>query len=93
MVQHPLRVGWERNSHNVLVAQNTANGIGMYRIVIARGAKPVARAGAGKVIGLIQEPREGEITAARVFTVSRQQAGKWYTLGKNGRIEEVTDAV
>ena len=93
MVQHPLREGWERCSGSVLIAKDKADGREWDFIVIARGAAPMARAEEGKVIGLIQEPRKGEITAARVFTVSRQQAGKWYTIGRNGKIEEVTDAV
>ena len=93
MVQHPRRKGWECDHGSVLVARDKADGGGADFIVIARGAAPMARAGEGKVIGLIQEPREGEITAARVFTVSRQQAGKWYTLGRNGKIEEAADAV
>lgn len=92
MVQHPLREGWEQSHVGILVARNRAEGIGE-TITIARGKRPLARAGEGAVIGLILEPRKGEITAARVFTAARQQAGKWYTLGKNGKIEEVTDAV
>ena len=93
MVQHPLREGWKRCSGSVLIAKDKADGGEWDFIVIARGAAPMARARVGKMIGLIQEPRKGEITAARVFTVDRQQAGKWYTLGRNGKIEEVTDAV
>lgn len=91
MVQHPLREGWERSGSDVSVSQDKAQGYA--KINIARGRRPRARGQEGTVIGLIQEPRKGEITAARVFTVTRQQAGKWYTLGKNGKIEEVTDAV
>lgn len=93
MVQHPLRDGWEHDSYGVLAARDKADGMGRRRIVIARGKSPMARAEEGAVVGLLKEPRAGEVTAARVFTVTRQQAGKWHTLGKAGRIEEVTDAV
>lgn len=92
IVQHPLRDGWERCTGGVYITKDKADDRGADLIVISRAAEPMARAGEGKVIGLIQEPRPGEITAARVFTVTRQQAGKWYTLGKNGRIEEAADA-
>lgn len=93
MVRHPLRDGWECCSGGAHITRGRADGRGEDLIIISRAPEPVARAGEGRVIGLLQEPRPGEITAARVFTVSRQQAGKWYTIGRNGRIEEVTDAV
>ncbi len=91
MIQHPLRDGWERSGLDVIVSRNDVQGNA--KILIARGRRPRAKGQEGTVIGLIREPRKGEITAARVFTVTRQQAGKWYTLGKNGKIEEAADAV
>lgn len=90
MVQHPLRDGWERSGPDVTVSRDTAQGAA--KILIARGRRPRAMGQEGTVVGLLREPRKGEITAARVFTVTRQQAGRWYTLGKNGKIEEDTDA-
>lgn len=90
MVQHPLRDGWERCGPDATVSQDRAQGAA--KILIARGRRPRAMGQEGAVIGLLREPRKGEITAARVFTVTRQQAGKWYALGKNGKIEEDTDA-
>lgn len=92
IVNHPLRKKWEYSGSAVLVAKDEAGSNGK-AIAIARGPRPRARGQEGTVIGLIKEPRKGEITAARVFTITRQQAGKWYTLGKNGKIEEVADAV
>lgn len=90
MVQHPLRDGWERSGPDATVSRDRAQGAA--KILIARGRRPRAMGQEGAVIGLLREPRKGEITAARVFTVTRQQAGRWYTLGKNGKIEEDTDA-
>lgn len=87
MVNHPLRENWER-SGAVLVSRDEAD-CTREAIVIARGPQPLARGREGTVIGLLMEPTEGEIIAARVFTVTRQQAGKWYTLSPNGKIEEV----
>lgn len=92
MVNHPLRTGWEHSRGGILAARDKADGMGQL-IVIARGKHPLARGREGTVIGLIMEPAEGEIAAARVFTVTRQQAGKWYTITKNGKIEEVSDEV
>lgn len=92
MIQHPLRENWKR-SGDVTVAQDKAEAASGEKIIIARGSRPRAKGQEGTVIGLIREPQKGRITAARVFTVSRQQAGRWYTLGKNGRIEEATDEV
>ncbi len=92
MVKHPLREGWERSNKDVLAARDKANGTG-HKIAIARGPRPLAMGREGTTIGLILEPKKGEITAARVFTVSRQQAGRWYTVTDAGRIEEVPDAV
>lgn len=93
MVNHPRRCGWEHMGNGVLVAKDKASASLGETIVIARGPRPMGRGPEGTVIGLLLEPQEGEITAARVFTATRQQAGKWYTITKNGKIEEVSDAV
>ena len=87
MVSHPLRTGWEYSHGGVLAARNKADGMGQM-IAIARGKHPLVRGQEGTVIGLITEPARGEIAAARVFTVTRQQAGRWYTLSPDGKIEE-----
>lgn len=92
MVKHPLREGWERSNEDVLVARDKANGT-RRKIAIARGPRPLAMGKEGTIIGLILEPRKGEITAARVITVTRQQAGKWLTTTGTGEIEKVSDAV
>lgn len=92
MVNHPMRTGWEKSCMNAVVARDKADGMGRM-IAIARGKRPRARGREGTVIGLVMEPARGEIAAARLFTVTRQQTGKWYTLAQNGGIEEVADAV
>lgn len=93
MVKHPLRTGWEHSYGGILAAGDKADGTTGQMIAIARGTQPLARGQEGTVIGLILEPAEGEIAAARVFTATRKQAGKWYTLSQNGKIEEVSYAV
>lgn len=89
MIEHPMRGNWEKRGNGVLVQKEVAEGSGNDFIVIARGDFPEAKGREGQIIGLIKEQGTGEIIDAKLFIVSKEQDGKWFTVN-NRKIEEVS---
>lgn len=89
MVKHPLRQGWQQAGYRIRVQEDTAEAAGPDCIAIARGPRPQVRGPEGAVLGLILEPEPGCITAAKLFTADRQQAGGWWTVDENRNLIEV----
>ena len=89
MVKHPLRQGWQQAGYRIRVQEDTAEAAGQDCIAIARGPRPQVRGPEGAVLGLILEPEPGCITAAKLFTADRQQAGGWWTVDENRNLIEV----
>ena len=91
IVQHPMRDKWEQRTNGIVVARERAEAGERETIAIARGKHPRVKGAEGAILGLILEPRKGEITSARLFVPDRQQAGKWYTIDENRNLREVRD--
>ena len=88
MVRCPMRK-WERDNGCVTVQRDTAVCGGAGAIAIARGPEPRVKGGAGAILGLIREPRPGEIVDAKLFEVSGDvRPDVWYTL-KDRELKEV----
>lgn len=91
MIRYPMRNKWEQNEAGIHVAKNNAEGTCKDFIAIARGPEPKVRGVEGAILGLILEPKKGDIASARLFVVSRQQAGKWFTIDADRNLQEVID--
>lgn len=90
MVTHPLRSGWEQSGPHIRVAADTAEAKQAGDIAIARGPYPKVRGPEGAILGLILEPEPGQIAQAKLLiSVSREQAGKWWTLDAERNVKEV----
>lgn len=88
MVQHPLREKWEQSGAHIRVAADQAEAEQDGDIAIARGSHPRVRGPIGAILGLILEPEPGKVTAAKLFTASGEQAGKWWTVDAERNIRE-----
>lgn len=88
MVQHPLRKDWEQSGAHLQVVADQVEAGQEGDIAIARGPNPKAKGPAGAILGLILEPEPGKVTAAKLFTVSGEQAGKWWTVDTERIIRE-----
>src|SRR5699024_9601939 len=88
MVQHPLREGWEQCGAHIRVAANQAEAEQEGDIAIARGPRPKVKGPAGAILGLILEPEPGKVMAAKLFTASGEQSGKWWTVDAERNIRE-----
>ena len=84
MVKHPKRENWEQKHSNMTVAKDKAEGS---LIAIARGSSPMAAAGMGGYIGLIQEKEQDGIVCVRMKKVDGRGIlpGTFYTL-KSGKV-------
>lgn len=91
IVQHPMRDGWEQSGTGIVVAKDRAKADTPDTIAIARGKNPRVKGVEGAVLGLILEPRKGEIASARLFVPDSQQSGKWYTIDEDRNLKEVQD--
>lgn len=89
IIQHPMRDKWQQSMRGIRVAENEAEGLSKDYIAIARGVRPKVKGVEGAILGLILEPEKGNITSAKLFVVTRQQAGKWYTIDENRQLKEV----
>lgn len=88
MVKYPRRE-WHVGSCGLSLGE-TAEGYGERSIAIARGKDPRVRGKAGHICGLILEPEEGVITAARLFVAGEDaKADTWYTLNEERELVEV----
>ena len=91
IVQHPMRDRWEQKTKGIVVARESAEADESESLAIARGQPPKVQGVEGAILGLILEPKKGEIISARLFVPDRQQAGKWYTIDENRNLQEVKD--
>ncbi len=89
IVKHPMRDRWEQNRRGITVTKNAAEAAEKDYIAIARGKRPRVKGVEGAILGLILEPQKGKIANARLFVVSRQQAGKWFTIDADRNLKEV----
>lgn len=88
MVSHPKRTKWEQNYNGCVVRKDKAEAVKEENIAIARGENPKVRGVAGSILGLIIEPENGNIVDAKLFVCTEENAGKWYTLDENRKLEE-----
>lgn len=91
IIQHPMRDRWKKSGRGFLITDGPAEGTDSDFIAVSRGRHPKVKGVEGAVLGLILEPEKGEILSAKLFTVSRQQAGKWYTVDAKRNLKEVRD--
>lgn len=91
IVQHPMRSKWEQKAAGIVVAKESAEADEKEEIAIARGKHPKVKGVEGAILGLILEPKKGEIISARLFVPDKQQAGKWYTIDADRNLQEVQD--
>lgn len=89
MVQHPMRDKWENSHTGIRVAKNEAEAVKKDNIAIARGKNPRVRGVEGAILGIILEPKKGEIASAKLFVPGKEQAGKWYTIDRERNLREV----
>lgn len=88
MVKHPKRE-WNVKS-SCLYLGETAEGREKHSIAIARGRNPRVCGRKGSICGLILEPEEGIITAAKLFVAGEDgKEDAWYTLNGNRELVEV----
>lgn len=79
MVRHPLRA-WEMERPHIQVRRDRAEAMGEGDIAVARGPDPVARGGAGAILGLVRETA-GLVEEAKLFKVAGDvRPGVWYGL-------------
>lgn len=89
MITHPHRE-WEKSGSRLSVQMEKAEG-STDAIVIARGSRPMVKAGKGCIIGLILENKAG-IQSAIVRAVDEKGVVKpdtWYTITEFGKLEEI----
>lgn len=86
MVNHPGREKWEQHYRECIVQGNKAESIKKDYIAIARGIRPIVRGVEGSILGLLVES-DNQIVDAKLFVCTKEQEGKWYTLGKERRLE------
>ena len=91
IIKHPMRDKWQHRGRGAVVAKDAAEGSEEDFIAIARGACPKVKGVKGAILGLILEPAKGNITGAKLFTVTEEQAGKWYTIDESRQLLEVDD--
>ena len=91
IVKHPMRDKWQQRHTGILVTEEQAEGTTVDFIAIARGKNPRVKGVAGSVLGLIKELVKGNIESAKLFTVTQEQEGKWYTIDENRQLVEVSD--
>lgn len=89
MIRHPHRDKWEQSHGNVTVQRDRA-AADTYGIAIARGTDPRVRGVEGAILGLLVD-EDGEISQCKLFCVSKEQAGRWFRLTNERKLEEVTD--
>lgn len=86
---HPSRK-WKQTGKKLDVKEDEACGTGAGSIAIARGRNPKAKGTTGSVLGLIKEDENGQIEAAKVFTVEGDVApDTWYTITPARILKEV----
>lgn len=89
MVEHPLRE-WKKSMTNVMAAAHSAEARKRGSIAVARGPEPRVKGAPGSVLGLILEPKRGQIVQARVFTAGEDvKPDVWYTMTAGGRLKEL----
>ncbi len=91
IIEHPMRDKWKQSMRGIEVAENKAEGTCKDYIAIARGNLPKVKGTEGAILGLIMEPQKGIITGAKLFVATAEQAGKWYTIGEDRKLQEVHD--
>lgn len=90
IIRHPNRRKWQQFGVNLMVAEDEAEGTGEGMIAIARGKRPLVRGKAGSICGLILEPWEGQIAAAKLFVAGEDgRADTWYTLNAERELVEI----
>lgn len=89
IIKHPKRSNWQKNRSGIVVDKEQAEAHAKNHIAIARGCKPRVKGVEGAILGLIMETADGEIASAKLFTATRQQAGKWYTITENRKLKEI----
>lgn len=88
MVKYPKRE-WHVGSARLSLGE-IAEGCGERSIAIARGKNPQVRGRTGSICGIVLEPENGNVTAARLFVAGRDaKADIWYTLDEDRELVEV----
>lgn len=91
IIEHPKRSNWQKNRPGIVVNKDLAEAHVKNHIAIARGCQPRVKGVEGAILGLIMESADGEIASAKLFTATRQQAGKWYTITENRKLKEINN--
>lgn len=87
IILHQDRDGWKKSYRNVVVNADEAET--KEGIAIARGRNPMVKGREGCVLGVLRENENGEIVNATIVKVKQEESGKWFRIGKTGKLEVV----